>query len=430
MADLPFRITVDTVKAITGVDKATAAFNKMNKGISQGFDAVSSSVDRMTGAVGGVNKKLENMRLVAHNANDSLKFIDSNIAQIKRTVDAGGEALQSITKVFSSVTGAVSGATKASGAFLTRFGKAIPKALLTVSKLATGVGTALFIAQIAVKQLRKSLDLVIKAFRATVAAIGLAVGAVIGFYTHVIKSIKPISEFNRNLLFMAQGTGLTTRHLSTWNVILQRSGGKLSDLTNASAAFQETIREVAGDVNHKLRPAFQKYGLDIDKIQKLDPIAQVVQLTKAISRETNAQERHSLAAQLVNDSYADQLPLLGRVIDSYDAQASKAATLGLVVTEASARASARALEAWEDFLNNFRGAVNESVANITPSITGLLEKLAEFKPIKVGLDFLVRGTEAISGAFDLVGNLVARIGKTGVADTLLWAIAALSLIHI
>ena len=246
-----------------------------------------------------------------------------------------------------------------------------------------------------------------KVATAAIVAVTAAVAGSIAAFKSLSQQVLNFSRLDREILFLAESIGISTEALSVWTY-----GAKQLGLTADDMAM--SIREVSariGEVDVAIRQggsggepgeAFKELGLSIESLLKLSPDQQFRSVANALSNVDNESQKAALANAVLSDQYAEILPQLLRISDSYNENARAATASGNVVTKSQAEAATESLAAWDRFTGLFKGAFRQAIygtgegedKGVLGQITDLSDTLTNDENFKVTVKAIT--SEAIS----------------------------------
>jgi hypothetical protein len=180
-------------------------------------------------------------------------------------------------------------------------------------------------------------------------AIGSATKEVVAMVTH-------LTEVGSALTDMADRTGVSTTQLQQLKYAGSVVGVSLDDAGVAMSKMQKNIVEGS--------TAFQRLGLNLADIRKMDPATAFTQIGAAIAKLPTSMQQTTAAMEIFGKGGVSVLPLLKENFKDLAAEAEK---LGIVLDESTVAAAdnlgdqaTKLASAWEAVKNQFAAALVES----------------------------------------------------------------------
>ena len=388
------RAAANTNKIIDGIEKAARlthhAFTTLGPAAVKSLKSIAANVTTINA----------NMTLLATGAKKTFGLIDDVAILAARNLKA------------------IQPATKAVGAGFSVVTKVIGIGLLKLVGFGVAAASIIGAVILTFKAFKAGVKL---AFQVLEAGVKAAITAMVAFTGYMAKSFFEVSRFNRELLYTSEVAGISVSNLSIWDTTMRRFGGNLKDVTGAASTLNMALKDIGAGQNEQGAQALKDIGLPIEQLLRLDPETQLRKVTSALNNSSTSQLANARATIIAGDSYAGLLPLLTRAVSSYNDIAKESAAAGLTVTRSAAENSAEALAAWTSFGDQLKGAINSSIAQITPKVTELLNTLKEFGPVKAAITITRIGGDILADTLAAISNITKKIGSEGVADTLVWA---------
>lgn len=233
-----------------------------------------------------------------------------------------------------------------------------------------------------------------------VAALGAAT-AVAG--KKLVSGAMDVAKYGDHVDKMSQKIGISAEAYQKWDYVMQRAGGNVDQLKMG----MKTLSQQA----EKNSDAFQKLGISQEEVKSLNQEQLFEKTIKGLSDMEAGTERTALATQLLGRAGADMGPLLNQGSDAIEEQMKIAEKYGMVMPDATVKASA----AFEDSLTTLQmttqGLKNRLLGELLPSMTKVTDGLAKlFIGDTSGLDDIVAGVKGFIGKLGEMAPKVLEVG--------------------
>jgi len=131
---------------------------------------------------------------------------------------------------------------------------------------------------------------------------------------------------------MSKRTGMSVESLSELSYAAELSGTSIGDVEKAARLMQRSLVE-AGQGSKVAREAFQRLGLSVDALMRLNADQQFDAVSAALARVSDPATRTAAALQIFGRSGTNLLPMLAGVENAAGTAAAAVARLGLVVND-------------------------------------------------------------------------------------------------
>lgn len=210
----------------------------------------------------------------------------------------------------------------------------------------------------------------VKAAAGLAAAAAATAGAVVGFTSAVNSGIDRQAKFAKRI-------GESVEELTTYHHIADLAGISTETFNMATQRMTRRVAEAAQGTG-EAAGALKELGIDAKNFSQLPLDKRMETLADRFSGMSNESDRLRLAFKLFDSEGTAMLQMLGEGSESMRAAAEDARFLGLVIGE---QAAANA-EAFSDGMTRLQGSIKGVslgiAGELTPVLTGLLNKFADF----------------------------------------------------
>jgi hypothetical protein len=246
-------------------------------------------------------------------------------------------------------------------------------------------------------------------------AFGAFGGAVVGAFGAAFNSFTKAGDA---LQKMSLRTGIAVESLQELGYVAKLSDTSLEEMQSSVKKLQTGITE-ASEGNAKYASTFEKIGLDINDLKKLNPEEQFMKTAAAIAEIENPTERAARAVALFGKSGVSLLPMLSQGAEGVDKLRQEAHKFNHTISSKTADMAAEFQDSLTSIYSAIKGigaAIMEvflpmmlKVADCVKSVAAAVKLFIEENPklVKaVGYPILAIG--ALSAAF---GGLIGSIGS-------------------
>ncbi len=182
------------------------------------------------------------------------------------------------------------------------------------------------------------------------------------------------AEAGKEVLVMAERTGLSTKAYQEWDYIAQKAGTSMDTLQGGITDLAEKMDDAAKGEGEAAE-IFKRLGVNVtDSTGKLKSQERVFEETiTALQGVRNETERQALATKLMSTTGEELLPLLNGEIGSINELKEAASQYGAVMSDKAIAASMN----FSNSLDNLKGTAtafkNNLVTELLPGITTVME---------------------------------------------------------
>lgn len=240
------------------------------------------------------------------------------------------------------------------------------------------------------------------------AKVGAAAAAALGVATgyagkKIVDGAKQVAEYGDHVDKMSQKIGISTDAYQKWNYVMQLSDVNIDSLKMG----MKTLSQQA----EKNSDAFQKLGISQEEVQSLNQEELFERTIKGLSDMEAGTERTALASQLLGRAGADMAPLLNQGSDAIEEQMEIAEKYGMVMPEATVKASAAFQDSMTTMQMTAQGLKNRLLGEFLPSMTQVTDGIAKlFTGDMSGLDDIIDGIEGFIGK---IGQMAPKVLEAG-----------------
>lgn len=236
------------------------------------------------------------------------------------------------------------------------------------------------------------------------AAAAAALGVAAGYAgKKIVDGAKQVAEYGDKVDKMSQKIGISAESYQKWNYVM-----KLSDVNIDSLKMgMKTLSQQA----EKNSDAFQKLGISQEEVQSLNQEELFERTIKGLSDMEAGTERTALASQLLGRAGADMAPLLNQGSKAIDEQMEIAEKYGMVMPDATVKASAAFQDSMTTMQMTAEGLKNRLLGEFLPSMTQVTDGIAKlFTGDMSGLDDVIDGIEGFIGK---IGKMAPKVLSAG-----------------
>jgi len=258
-----------------------------------------------------------------------------------------------------------------------------------------------------------------KSMGAQMAKVGAIMAAAAAAITVAFgKMLKDWAAAGDEVAKMAKRTGWGTEALSEMRYVAKIAGTDINSLEKAVKRMSSTIEDAKDGLETYTR-SFDKLGLSVEDVAKMEPEDQFWAIALALAEVENVSTRAALAQDFFGRAGTDLLPLLAMGTEAINEQRKAAHDMGLVFdTEASASAE-RLTDAAAAVEGAMSGLRNTIVEELAPIITDLIEN--QIVPAIQSFREFVDENEALGNAFIQVADGIVAI-VNGIIDLVGWLV--------
>lgn len=182
------------------------------------------------------------------------------------------------------------------------------------------------------------------------------------------------AEAGKEIMVMAERTGLSTKAYQEWDYIAKQAGTSMDTLQGGITDLAEKMDDAAKGEGEAAE-IFKKLGVNVtDSTGKLKSQEKVFEETiKALQGVRNETERQALATKLMSTTGEELLPLLNGEIGSIKELKEAANEYGLVMSESAIDASVKFEESLSLLKSSANGLKNSLVDDFLPGISEIMD---------------------------------------------------------
>lgn len=248
-------------------------------------------------------------------------------------------------------------------------------------------------------------------------AAGVAVGA------NALKNgIKATAEYGDRVDKMSQKIGFSAEEYQKWDYVMQRAGTDI----NKMAPVMKTLSNAAESNSE----AFQQLGISQEEVANMSQGELFTRTIEQLSQMEAGTERTALASKLLGRGATELGPLLNEGSAAIEDQMKIAEQYGMVMSDASVKASADFQDSLTTMQMTMTGLKNRMMAEFLPAATQVTDGISKmFTGDMSGVDDIIAGLEGIgakiaeiapkvlSAGAELIGKLIeglmSRSGDIG-----------------
>jgi hypothetical protein len=235
----------------------------------------------------------------------------------------------------------------------------------------------------------------------------VAVGLVASFVAFTKRAIGMGSELSD----IAESTGMATEQFQVFRGALLDAGGKAGSMEKAIVTMQKAIVQGSEGLTTYTR-AFERLGLNVDKLREMSPEEQFQEIGKAIAGAEDQQGAFTAAQEIFGTRVAPRMMEVFRRLntDGYGKMAEEIKNTYGVMDASTQRSLDKASDAIEQFKNRMTIKVGELIAGEADGAA--LKRLG----LKLGIIFLEAGEMLVNGFLTAAKSL-----KAVLHTTMVWA---------
>ena len=236
------------------------------------------------------------------------------------------------------------------------------------------------------------------------AAAAAALGVAAGFAgKKIVDGAKQVAEYGDKVDKMSQKIGISTDAYQKWDYVMQRAGGNVDQLKMG----MKTLSQQA----EKNSDAFQELGISQEEVASMSKEDLFEATVKGLSDMEDSTKRTALASQLLGRAGADMGPLLNQGSEAIEEQMEIAEKYGMVMPEATVKASAAFEDSMTTMQMTAQGLKNRLLGEFLPAMTQVTDGIAKlFTGDMSGLDDVVKGIERFIGK---IGEMAPKVLEAG-----------------
>lgn len=237
------------------------------------------------------------------------------------------------------------------------------------------------------------------ALAGVIGAVG--VGGMVGMIRATLQAQDQIQKLNQRL-------GISTEALSQYQHVAKLTGVSFQTLTVGMQRMTRRISEAAAGTG-EAKKALAELGLSAQRLNQLAPEDQFEIMADALMGVENSADRVRLAMRLFDTEGVSLLQTMQGGSEAIQRMREEADRLGLTLDKNAATQAAKANDAFTRLGATFRGAANQIVIALGPSLEAMAKWLGEYIP---------KAVDITRAAWDGLMVLLANIGAS-IVDFLL-----------
>ena len=222
-------------------------------------------------------------------------------------------------------------------------------------------------------KLKTGLATAAKVGTAAVAAVGTAaVAAGKQIWDLANKTAQYGDEIDKN----SQRVGLSYEAYQKWDYAMQISGASI----DSTMIGLKTLTNTFDDANNGTASAIEKFsrlGLSMEQLQGLSREDLFEEVVFALSRVSDETEKAALANDLFGRSGQELMPMFNITEEGLRGLLAEAENYGTIMSDDAVKASAAFQDSLTRLSSAFKGAQNDIVSTLLPSLTQVIEGLAK-----------------------------------------------------
>ena len=225
----------------------------------------------------------------------------------------------------------------------------------------------------------------------------------------IVSGAKDVAEYGDHVDKMSQKIGISTDAYQKWNYVMQLSDVNIDSLKMG----MKTLSQQA----EKNSDAFQQLGISQEEVANSSKEELFEKTVKGLAAMEDSTERTALASKLLGRAGADMAPLLNQGSDAIEEQMEIAEKYGMVMPEATVKASAAFQDSMTTLQMTAEGLKNRLLGEFLPAMTKVTDGLAlMFTGDMSGLDDVVSGVKEFIGKIGAMAPKVLEVGGKIIAQ--------------
>ena len=230
------------------------------------------------------------------------------------------------------------------------------------------------------------------------------------------KMLTDWSTAGDEVMKMSQRTGWGVKSLSELNYIAKLSGTSLGEVERSTKKLSQSIVD-AGDGMLTYVRDFDKLGLSIEDLRKMEPEEQFWAVAMAIANLEDPTLRSAIAMRIMGESGTNLLPMLAMGAEGIAANRQAANDMGLVWDEVSGTSAVEFKDAFTNVQSSVDGLVYAVAEELGPVIVSLVND--EILPAIADLRKFIKENDDLKQAFLDVAAAI-RYVITGIQELYAW----------
>ena len=229
----------------------------------------------------------------------------------------------------------------------------------------------------------------------------------------IVKGAKGVSEYGDNVDKMSQKLGLSSDAYQKWDYVLNLAGTDMGSMTTGLKTLTNKFDD-AKNGSEGAQEMFSKLGISMEDASKMSREDLFQAAINGLQGMEDTTERAALANDLFGKSGQNLAPLFNQSAKATKEQMALAEKYGMVMPEATVKASA----AFQDSLTTMQGAStglkNRLLGEFLPSMTKITDGLGKlFVGDMSGINDLSNGISGFAGKVgELSKKLLPIVAKT------------------
>lgn len=243
----------------------------------------------------------------------------------------------------------------------------------------------------------------VKAGKIATAAVAATSAAIVALGVGLTKSVNSVADYGDKVDKMSQKIGISSDAYQKWDYVMRRAGSNVDFLKMG----MKTLSKQA-EANSS---AFQKLGISQEEVANLSQEELFEKTIKGLADMEAGTERTALATELLGRAGADLGPLLNEGSEAIEEQMEIAEKYGMVMPEATVKASAAFKDSVTTMQMTMTGLKNRMMGEFLPAFTQVTDGLALlFTGDMSGMDDIEKGLDGIIGKINQMLPKVMEIG--------------------
>ena len=229
----------------------------------------------------------------------------------------------------------------------------------------------------------------------------------------IVKGAKGVSEYGDNVDKMSQKLGLSSDAYQKWDYVLNLAGTDMGSMTTGLKTLTNKFDD-AKNGSEGAQEMFSKLGISMEDASKMSREDLFQAAINGLQGMEDTTERAALANDLFGKSGQNLAPLFNQSAKATKEQMALAEKYGMVMPEATVKASA----AFQDSLTTMQGAStglkNRLLGEFLPSMTKITDGLGKlFVGDMSGINDLSNGISGFAGKVgEMAKKLLPIVAKT------------------